>query len=143
MLRAAGIVALIVLTACNEPSAKPSPSPTPIVAQGSWTQHLTFAGELPGHMAGIVPDVGVQKSHCTGGRTHNGETWADIFYGTVDVSDEVHNGDATKVWQSRGSDKITFVLDRSQQSGTVDAMLTNATTGKDGLQVTGHWNCRQ
>jgi hypothetical protein len=59
------------------------------------------------------------------------------------VTVEVHNPDATKVWQSRGSDKITFVLDRSQQSGTVDAMLTNATTGKDGLQVTGHWNCRQ
>ncbi len=168
MLRAAGIVALIVLTACNQPSAKPSPSPTPIVAQGSWTQNLTFAGELSGHMSGIVPDVGVQTSQCTGGRTHNGETWADIFYGTVDVSGdvwgvvfqinnfrgpgtyqnssvtvEVHNADATKVWQSRGSDKITFVLDRSQQSGTVDAALTNATTGKDGLQVTGHWNCRQ
>ncbi len=168
MLRAAGIVALLVLAACNESPAKPSPSPTPIVAQGSWIQNLTFAGELSGHLAGIVPDVGVQKSQCTGGRTHNGETWADIFYGTVDVSVdvwgvvfqinnfrgpgtyqnssvtvEVHNPDATKVWQSRGSDKITFVLDRSQQSGTIDAMLTNATTGKDGLQVTGRWNCRQ
>src|SRR5260370_17739899 len=86
MLRAAGIVALIVLAACNEPIAKPSPSPTPIVAQGSWTQNLTFAGELAGHMSGIVPDLGVQKSQCTGGRTHNGETWADLFYGTVDVS---------------------------------------------------------
>src|SRR6266851_5156442 len=153
MLRAAGIVALIVLAACNEPSAKPSPSPTPIVAQGSWTQNLTFAGELSGHMAGIVPDVGVQKSQCTGGRTHSGEVWGVVFqinnfrgpgtYQNSSVTVEVHNGDATKVWQSRGSDKITFVLDRSQQSGTVDAMLTNATTGKDGLQVTGHWNCRQ
>src|SRR5260370_35677405 len=86
MLRGAGIVALVVLAACNESSPKPSPSLSPIVAQGSWTQNLTFAGELSGHMAGIVPDVGVQKSQCTGGRTHNGETWADIFYGTVDGS---------------------------------------------------------
>ncbi len=168
MLRAAGIVALIVLAACNETSAKPSPSPSPIVAQGSWTQSLTFAGEVSGHMSGIVPDVGAQQSQCTGGRTHNGETWADFFYGTVDTSGdvwgvvfqisnfrgpgtyqnsavtiEVHSTDTTKVWQSRGDDKVTFILDRSQQSGTIDAMLTNATTGKDGLQLTGHWNCRQ
>ena len=168
MLRAAGIVALIVLAACNESSPKASVSPTPIAVQGSWTQNLTFAGELSGHMAGIVPDLGAQKSQCTGGRTHNGETWADIFYGAVDVSGdvwgivfqinnfrgpgtyqdssvtvEVHNPDASKVWQSRGTDKITFILDRSQQSGTVDAMLTNATTGKDGLHLTGSWNCRQ
>jgi hypothetical protein len=47
------------------------------------------------------------------------------------------------VWQSRGSDRVTFILDRSQQSGTIDAMLTNAATGKDGLHVTGTWNCRQ
>jgi hypothetical protein len=55
----------------------------------------------------------------------------------------VHSTDAAKVWQSRGSDKVTFTLDRDQQSGTVDATLTNANTGKDGVQVTGHWNCRQ
>src|SRR5260370_38509319 len=119
-------------------------------------------------MPGIVPDVGVQTSQCTGGRTHNGEARGGIFYGTVDVGGdvwgvvfqinnfrgpgtyqnssvtvEVHNFDATKVWQSRGSDKVTFVLDRSQQSGTVDAMLTNATTGQNGLHITGLWNCRQ
>jgi len=115
-----------------------------------------------------VPDIGDQKSQCTGGRTHNGETWADYFYGTVDsggqawgvvfainnfrgpgtyqnsaVTIEVHSIDATKVWQSRGNDTVTFTLDRSQQSGTIDAMLTNADTGKDGLHLTGHWNCKQ
>jgi hypothetical protein len=168
MLRAAGIVALIVLAACNESSTKASPSPTPIVAQGSWTQNLGFTGEITGRMAGIVPDIGDQRSQCTGGRTHNGETWADIFYGTVDASGqvwgvvfqinnfrgpgtyqgtsatvEVHSLDASKVWQSLAGDKVTFVLDRSQESGTVDATLTNAASGKDGLQVTGHWSCRQ
>lgn len=168
MLRAAGIVALIVLAACNQTSTKTSPSPTPIVAQGTWTQNLTFTGEVAGHMSGIVPDIGTQQSQCTGGRTHNGETWADFFYGTVDaggqvwgvvfqinnfrgpgtyenssITVEVHNPDASKVWQSRGSDKVTFILDRDQQSGTVDATLTNATSGQDGLQVKGSWNCRQ
>ena len=168
MLRAAGIVALIVLAACNETAAKPPSSPTPVVAQGNWTQNLAFSGELSGHMSAIVPDVGTQQSACTGGRTHNGETWADFFYGTVDssgqvwgvvfqivnfrgpgtyqnssVTIEVHSADATKVWQSRGGDKVTFSLDRSQQSGSVNATLTNATTGKDGLTLSGDWNCRQ
>ncbi len=59
------------------------------------------------------------------------------------VTIEVHSLDATKVWQSSSKDKVTFTLDRSQITGTVDAMLTNATTGKDGLQLTGHWSCRQ
>jgi hypothetical protein len=168
MLRAAGIVALIVLTACSDTSNKPPASPSPVVAQGTWTQSLDFSGELAGHMSAIVPDIGAQKSQCSGGGTHNGDTWADLFYGTVDSGGQVwevvfqinnfrgpgtyQNGavaivvnslDTTKVWQSRGSDAVTFTLDRSQQSGTIDAMLTNATTGKDGLHVTGHWNCRQ
>jgi hypothetical protein len=168
MLRAAGIVALIVLAACNETSAKPSPTPTPTVVQASWSQNLSFSGDISGHMAGIVPDIGSQKSQCSGGRARNGDTWADLFFGTVDsggevwgvvfqianfrgpgtyqnasVTIEVHSIDATKVWQSRGADKVTFVLDRGQQSGTIDASLTNATTGKEGLQITGGWNCRQ
>jgi len=168
MLRGAGIVALIVLAACGETSNKPAVSPSPVVAQGSWTQNLDFAGEIAGHMSAIVPDIGDQKSQCTGGRTHNGETWADFFYGTVDsggqvwgvvfqinnfrgpgtyqnsaVTIEVHSIDTTKVWQSRGNDTVTFTLDRSQQSGTIDAMLTNAGSGKDSLHLTGHWNCKQ
>ena len=168
MLRAAGIVALLVLAACNGSSANTAPSPSPLVAQGSWAQNLDFSGELSGHMSTIVPDIGDQKSQCTGSRSHNGDTWADLFYGTVDsggqiwgvvfnidnfrgpgtylnssVTIEVHSLDATQVWQSRGSDKVTFILDRAQQSGTIDALLTNATTGKDGLHVTGSWNCRQ
>ncbi|HSS95217.1 MAG TPA: hypothetical protein VLR46_14685 [Candidatus Dormibacteraeota bacterium] len=168
MLRVAGIVALIVLAACNQTSANSSPSPTPIVAQGAWTQNLSFSGDISGHMASIVPDIGDQRSQCTGGRTHNGETWADVFYGTLDssgqvygvvfsinnfrgpgtyqgtaVTIEVHSADTTKVWEGLGRDKVTFSLDRGQQSGTVDATLTNATTGKDGLQMTGSWNCKQ
>lgn len=168
MLRAAGIVALIVLAACGQTSAKPPASPSPIVAQGSWVENLTFTGDISGHLTTIVPDVGDQRSQCTGGRTHNGETWADFFYGNVDASGdvwgvvfeiknfrgpgtyqgssvtvEVHSLDAARVWQSRSGDKVTFTLDRSQQTGTVDAALTNATTGKAGLQLKGNWNCRQ
>lgn len=169
MLRVAGIVALIVLaTACEPTNVKPAASPSPVIAQGNWSQNLTFAGEVPGQMSGIVPDTGGVKSECTGSKTHVGDLWANTIYGSVDssgdiwgvvflidnfsgpgtyvnssVSVEMHNLDTSKVWKSRDGDKVTFTIGRNQQSGTVDATLTNATSGKVAAQhITGLWNCR-
>ncbi len=167
MLRAAGIVALIVLTACGQNTPTTVASPSPVIAQGGWTQNLTFAGDLSGLMTGIVADTGSQKNECSGVKARNGQEWSDTFYGTVDASGNVwevnfyirtfrgpgtyaaadasvvvKSADLSMVWQSRGADKVTFTMDRTQQAGTVDAALTNATTGKPGLQVSGGWNCR-
>jgi hypothetical protein len=167
MLRAAGIVALLVLaTACGQPTAKSTPTPSPVAVQGTWVQNLTLTGDVSGQMRGIVPDSGDLQSQCTGGRTRVGETWADSFYGTVDASGnvwgvvfviknfrgpgtytngsvtvELHSTDQTQVWGVPG-DKITFVLDRGQQSGSIDAKMTNAVTGKATQQMTGRWNCQ-
>jgi hypothetical protein len=167
MLRTAGIVALLVFTACGNSTPTTVVSPSPVIAQGSWAQNLTFTGELTGQMTGIVADTGSQKNECSGGKARNGQEWSDTFYGTVDVtgdvwevnfyiptfrgpgtyaeidaSVEVNSPDKLKVWQSRGADKVTITMDRNQQSGTVEAALTNAVTGKPGLQVAGGWNCR-
>ena len=169
MLRVAGIIALIVLaTACEQTSVKPAASPSPVIAQGNWSQNLAFAGEVIGQMSGIVPDTGGVKSECTGSKTHIGDTWADTIYGSVDssgdiwgliffienfsgpgtyvnssVAVEMHSVDVSKVWKSRDGDKVTFTIDRNQQTGTVDATLTNATSGKVAAQhITGRWNCR-
>jgi hypothetical protein len=46
-----------------------------------------------------------------------------------------------QVWGVPG-DKVTFTIDRGQQSGTVNAKMTNANTGKATLLLTGQWNCR-
>jgi hypothetical protein len=168
MLRVVGIVALFVLAACDSTSVKTVASPSPVIAAGNWSESLTFAGDVPGQMTGIVPDTDVQRSECTGSRTHNGETWSDTFYGTVDASGqawgvvflvdnfrgpgtylnksvtvEMHSPDTTRVWSSLDADRVTFVVARNQQSGTVDATLTNATTGKVAAEhITGRWNCR-
>jgi len=169
MLRVVGIVALLVLaTACGQTTAQTVPSPSPVIAQGNWTQMLTLAGDVPGQMSAIVPDAGTVKSECTGQKSHVGDAWADAFYGTVDTSGDVwgivfdianfsgpgtyldravivemHNADTTKVWQSRAGDKVTLTMDRNQQSGTIDATMTNASTGKVAAQhITGRWNCR-
>jgi hypothetical protein len=169
MLRVVGIVALLVLaTACGQTTATTVPSPSPVIAQGNWAQSLTFAGDVPGQMSAIIPDTGEVKSECTGQKTHVGEEWADTFYGTIDASGDVwgvvldianfsgagtyldgaiavemHSADRTKVWLSRAGDKITFTIDRNQQSGTIDATMTNASSGKVAAEhITGRWNCR-
>jgi hypothetical protein len=169
MLRVAGIVALIVLaTACEQTNVKQVASPSPVIAQGNWSQSLAFAGEVTGQMSGIVPDTGGVKSECTGSKTHIGDLWSDGFYGPVDSSGdiwgvvflidnfsgpgtyvnssvkvEMHSQDTSKVWSSRDGDKVTFTIDRNQQMGTIDATLTNATSGKvAALHITGRWNCR-
>jgi hypothetical protein len=169
MLRVAGIVALIVLlTACDQTTVKTVASPSPVIAQGTWTEGLTFTGDVPGEMTGIVADSGDQLSACTGSKSRTGDIWSDIFYGTLDsngqvwgvvfklqnfsgpgtyvnsaITIELHSLNATQVWLSLDGDKITFTIDRSQQTGTIDATMTNATSGKAAAEhVTGRWNCR-
>jgi hypothetical protein len=167
MLRAAGIVALFVFTACGQNNGVSLASPSPLIAQGNWTQNLSFTGELTGQMTAIVADTADQASACTGSKTRNGEQWADTFYGMIDASGRVwelgflvnnfrgpgtyHSADMSlvvrsldhnKVWLNLPRDKVTFTLDAGQQSGTVNAALTDGNTGKPGLKVTGQWNCR-
>src|SRR5438132_14419514 len=86
MLRVVGIVALFVLAACNQTSVKVGPSPSPVIAQGSWTQNLVLTGDLPGQIINIVPDQGTQQTFCSGAKVRNGETWSESFYATVDSS---------------------------------------------------------
>ena len=169
MLRGAGIVALFVLAACGQSSVAPKVTPSAPVAQANWNQDISFQGELSGHMSGIVADVGSRTSVCTGPKPRTGQLWADRFFGTIDTSGNVwgiifnvgnyagpgtyknaavavqvfNPNDSTHVWENLASDAVTFTLDRGQESGSVDAVLTNADTGKGGaLHVTGRWNCK-
>ena len=176
MLRVVGIVALFVLAACDQTSAKVGPSPSPVIAQGNWTQNLTLTGELPGRITSIVADQGTQQTFCSGPKVRNGETWASTFYTTVDSSGNewqlsinvanfrgpgtytsrdvlisLQAPDNSKAWLNQGADasahlaaaKVTFVIDRSMQSGTIDALLTSAASGKRGAErIAGTWNCR-
>ena len=176
MLRLAGIVALFVLAACGQSSAKVDPSPSPVIPEGNWNQNLTLSGDLPGHIATILPDQPGQQTFCSGAKARNGETWSDSFWATVDASGDqwqlsivvenfrgpgtysdkdvkiaLQSPDNSKTWlnqdadptQSLGADKVTFTITRDQQSGTVDAALTNATSGKRGAEhIAGNWNCK-
>jgi hypothetical protein len=71
-------------------------------------------------------------------------------YTNKDVKISLQSPDNQKAWLNQDvdsahsdADKVTFTIDRSLQSGTVDATLTNATTGKRAAEhITGTWNCR-
>jgi hypothetical protein len=72
-------------------------------------------------------------------------------YSNKDVKIALQSPDNTQTWlnqdadptQNLGADKVTFTMTRSQQSGSIDASLTNATSGKRGAEhITGSWNCR-
>ena len=64
-------------------------------------------------------------------------------YTSADVEVQMHNPDNSVVWMNRVPDKVTFTIERGQQTGTVDAQMTNSTSAKSGAEhVTGRWNCR-
>lgn len=176
MLRVVGIVALFVLAACDQTSVKVGPSPSPVIPQGTWTQNLTLAGDLPGRITAVVPDQGTQQVFCSGSKARNGDTWSESYYAFVDTSGDewqlniiienfrgpgtytnkdvkisLQSADLSKAWLNQdadpvtnaAADKVTFTMDRSQQSGTIDALLTNAASGAHGAEhITGTWNCR-
>jgi len=168
MLRLVGIVALFVLAACGQTSGNAGPTPSPVVAQGSWTQNLTLTGELPGRITTIVADQGTQQTFCSGAKARSGDTWASTFYTTIDASGSewqlsinvvnfrgpgtyatrdvqisLQAPDNSRAWLNQSADKVTFTMDRSQQSGTIDASLTSAYSGKKGAErIVGTWNCR-
>jgi hypothetical protein len=168
MLRLVGIVALFVLAACGPAAVKTAASPSPVIPQGNWTESLTFRGDVGGLATGIVTDTATRQSVCSGSKARNGEPWSDSFFITVDATGQVWQFtvqvdsfrgqgtyskgelsiafqllDNSQAWINGPTDKATFTIDRSQQSGTIDAFLTNAATGKAGTEhVTGHWNCR-
>lgn len=72
-------------------------------------------------------------------------------YGNRDVKISLQSPDNSRAWlnqdadssQGLPADNVTFTIDRTMQSGTLDAWLTNASTGKRGAEhITGTWNCR-
>ncbi len=176
MPRVVGIVALLVLAACSQSSARVASSPSPVIAQGNWTQNLTLTGDLAGRITAIAPDQGTQQTYCSGSKVRNGETWSDSFYAVLDASGNqwqlkiiienfrgpgtytnrdvrisLQGPDNARAWLNQDADatthvdadKVLFTIERNLQTGTIDAFLTNATSGKRGAEhITGNWNCR-
>jgi hypothetical protein len=170
LLGIVGAWALTGCTALNEANA-PQPTPTPSLTAATsaqtlppWTENLVFTGELAGQMTTIVASGPGQQSECTGTGSAAAGKWVSTLFGGVGpgvygivvsaspyrgpgtygqpvVTVQVHSLDNQKVWRSQPADPVTFVVAADENSGTLDAVLTNQvdTTGK--LHVTGTWSC--
>ena len=168
----AAAVSVSALAGCGALPEAPAPPPSPppevrpsaSVAPG-WVQNLTFSGDLSGSMSRLAPPAANQHSECSGKNSKAGGTWASTLFGPVgaDVlgvvvlagayrgpgsydqstaSVQVHTLDRSRVWGSLGSDLVTFTVGPDEESGSIEATLTNLTTGKSKLRVTGRWSCK-
>jgi hypothetical protein len=139
----------------------PRPSPSGL----AWAEDLAFSGEMTGRMTGIVPNQPGQASNCTGPNSKTGGQWASTFFGQVSnavygvvitanpyrgpgsyqagpATVEVHSADQKQVWQTQTGDPVTFAVNNDEQSGSIDAVLTNLGDGKTKLHIAGSWSCR-
>jgi hypothetical protein len=142
------------------PVARPSASVAP-----NWVQSLTFSGDLSGSMSRLSPPAVNQHSECSGKNSKSGGTWASTLigpvgaevFGVVVVANgyrgpggydqsktavQVHSLDYGRAWGSLSSDPVTFTIGPDEESGSIDATLTNLTTGKTKLKVAGRWSCK-
>jgi hypothetical protein len=155
-------------TAPTANTSTPTPSPSPVVSPSTglgWVEGLTLSGDLKGTMSVVAPNVGNQQSECSGKNSRTGGMWASTIYVLLgsqkygvaflatqyrgpatyaeDVASvQVFTPDHSKAWQNLASDPVKFTVNADEESGTVDATLTNLTTTQTKLNVRGTWSCR-
>jgi len=169
---AAASVAVVAVAGCSileqQVAVSSTPTPSPFVVSSApppWTEDLTFSGDVSGTLNQVVAGTAGVRTICTGQRGLGGDTWVLTLFGPVGrsvygvqltVSDyrgpgsyeapqasmQVFRPDASLGWQSLDGDQVSFVLDTSRQSGTVEATLTNLTNDSSKVNVSGRWTCR-
>jgi hypothetical protein len=155
----------------EQPPAVP-PTPTPTGYQGptprpAWVENLTFGGDLSGVMNQVTAGAGGLRTVCTGkrGLGLSTDTWVLTLFGPIgkqvygleiSLSDyrgpgtysapqatmQVFRPDVTLGWQALGGDAVSFVIDQGEESGTVQATLTNLTNNRSKVRVSGRWTCQ-
>lgn len=169
-LLAVGLVAL-ALTGCSalEPQPQVSqapPSPSPSSSGGAaWVEDLRFTGDLQGTLNQVIPGFGSTRSACTGRRGQTATTWVltifglvgkDVYGVTVTVSGyrgpgtyaapqadvQVFRPDNSAGWRVGPGDQVTFTVGADQESGQLNAILTNLANDQTKLRLSGSWSCR-
>jgi hypothetical protein len=64
------------------------------------------------------------------------------LYRGPDVKVQMLRQDGSAVWRSEPGDQVTFVVSVDEESGTLDATLTELSTDTTKVHVTGHWSCQ-
>jgi hypothetical protein len=153
-----------------KPSPTPTKTPLPVASAslGSgyapWALNLDFSGEFTAHVTGTAPPDDAIRDECTGSGSARLDSWASTMALNIDkaryalvvltksykgagvftsnVNVEVHSPDLAHVWQNGPGDTVSFTVNSDEQSGLLDANLTNAATPASKLRVTGHWSCQ-
>jgi len=138
---------------------------TPNGFGGNWNEDLALSGELTGRIGEVVASQPGQASECTGKNSKTAGQWAlhvfsqvgSTVYGLVVTADpyrgpgnytetttavQVHNLDDSKVWQSGTEDKVAFAVNNDEESGSLEATMTNVGSGTGKLKVSGRWSCK-
>jgi len=159
-----GACANFTTPAAKRPAPSPSASTATAAAKPNWAQALTFNGDVKGTMYQVVVGDAAIRSECTGRNSSYGGAWASTLYGTVGkevygvlvtvrpyvgpgsyrvpaVSVQVSKPDGSAIWQTSGGDPATFVVGSDEESGTLQATLTDLNSNATKLRLSGRWSC--
>jgi len=169
MAAAAAVLAVAACANLTPPTTQvQTPAPTaraPTASpNGNWTESLSFTGDVKGTMYQVVVGDASTRSECTGRNSRYGGAWASTLYGTVDqdvygllvtvrpyrgpgiyqapaVSVQVSKPDGSAVWETSADDPATFVVASDEESGTLQATLTDLNSNVTKLRLSGRWSC--
>jgi len=150
--------------AAHAPAASPSASASASPPQPNWAEALSFSGDVKGTMYQVVVGDAAIRSECTGRNSRYGGAWASTLYGTVGkdvygvlvtvrpyagpgsyrvpaVSVQVSKPDGSAVWQTSGADTAMFVVGSDEESGMLQATLTDLNSNTTKLRLSGRWSC--
>lgn len=151
------------------PGAAASPSPAASAAAApnaapSWVENLSFTGDVRGTLNQITPGDDTMRSACTGRRGQGSSTWVLTIFGAVargtyglqvriddyrgpgryaapQAGIQVFRPDNSAGWRASGGDPVTFTVGPDQQSGDLQATMTNLANDQSKLRVNGNWTC--
>jgi hypothetical protein len=150
------------------PSSTPTPLAVPTdVAGGTnapWALDLDLGGDLTAHVTGTAPSDAAVHNDCTGVDSPRLGSWASTMAFTVGqtryalymlVKDyrgaaafssgatvEVSSEDQGQAWQNESGDAVTLTVGAQQQSGQLQAVLSNVADTSKKLTIAGHWSCQ-
>lgn len=150
--------------AAAPPTAAPTSAPMLGASNAPWALDMEFSGELTGPVSGTAPPEGILRNECTGKNSARAGKWASTMLVTVGservgqvilvdgykgagsfaagVSMEVHTLDVARVWHNRPEDRVVFTVFPDEESGRLEATLSNAQAPSQKLLVNGRWSCR-
>ncbi|MDQ6772593.1 MAG: hypothetical protein M3024_06350 [Candidatus Dormibacteraeota bacterium] len=165
------LLAVVTLSACGAlepvPQVAATPTPTQIAdpnSAPSWLENLTFGGDLRGTLNQVTAGENGMRTACTGPRGRAMQAYVLTVFGPVGKSvygvqltvnqyrgpgqysaplagAQVFRPDNSAGWRAVDGDSVTVSVGPDEQSGQVQASLTNLGNNNSKLKLKGNWAC--